>query len=47
MSEYESGKKGGKLVAIQNLQDFEEILKATLSVSYQEKPSYVITGIGQ
>jgi hypothetical protein len=42
----ESGKGGGKLVAIQGLRDTEEVVNSILSVLYQKKPSDVITGIG-
>ena len=46
MRESDSGKEGGKLVAIQGLRDTEDIVNATLSVLYHKKSSEVITGIG-
>jgi hypothetical protein len=46
MRNFETDKKGGTLIAIQDLRDTEEIVNSMLSVLYQRKPSEVKTGIG-
>ena len=46
MRECDSGKEGGKIVAIQGPRDTGDIVNAMLSVLYHKESSDVITGIG-
>jgi hypothetical protein len=42
MSDCELGKGGGKLIAIQSIQETEEIINFMLSILYQKKPPHMI-----